>query len=295
LEQSKAEAARILEVVKTNNPDKAATNLKFLIDTGLISDQNVSKQVQAYLDTRKPGEGVTLPTNQDLPSSTPTLLLAGAPSSVAEWPWLVLLLKAGHFICNGTLIAPRMVLTTASCVTGREPNDYEVATATDDRKSFRIDKRIPVIKATAHPAFSVNTFKNDIAILELGIELPPPFAKISAPRAADKKVGVLAVIGIFDFNSEPNKLTQSATQIADDATCARRFRGVFESEGFMCVGSEFGRFSVCSGTGSAGAPLVVFNGESRKYQIGILSLGERCGPGASFYGVYTRVSFTRTG
>jgi hypothetical protein len=33
LEQTKSEAARILEVVKTNNPDKAAANLKFLIET----------------------------------------------------------------------------------------------------------------------------------------------------------------------------------------------------------------------------------------------------------------------
>ena len=39
LEESKAEAARILEVIKTgNNSDKAAVNLKFLVDAGLISD-----------------------------------------------------------------------------------------------------------------------------------------------------------------------------------------------------------------------------------------------------------------
>jgi hypothetical protein len=36
--KTKAEAARILEVIRTDNPDKAATNLKFLVDAGLISD-----------------------------------------------------------------------------------------------------------------------------------------------------------------------------------------------------------------------------------------------------------------
>jgi hypothetical protein len=66
LEQSKSEAARILEVVKTNDPDKAAANLKFLIDTGLIADQTVRMQIQAYLDKRQPGEGVVLPTSQGL-------------------------------------------------------------------------------------------------------------------------------------------------------------------------------------------------------------------------------------
>ena len=57
LERSKSEAARILEVVKTNDPDKAATNLKFLIDTGLIADADVKKHIQAYLEKREPGDG----------------------------------------------------------------------------------------------------------------------------------------------------------------------------------------------------------------------------------------------
>ncbi len=61
LEQSKAESARILEVVKTNDPDKAAANLKFLIEIGLITDANISGPIKAYLDRRQPGEGISLP------------------------------------------------------------------------------------------------------------------------------------------------------------------------------------------------------------------------------------------
>lgn len=61
LEQTKSEAARILEVVKTNDPDKAAVNLKFLIETGLIADDDTRKKIQAYLDKREPGRGVSLP------------------------------------------------------------------------------------------------------------------------------------------------------------------------------------------------------------------------------------------
>jgi hypothetical protein len=57
LEERKAEAARILEVVKTGDPDKAAKNLQFLIDTGLIADPERLKAMKLYLTTRKPGEG----------------------------------------------------------------------------------------------------------------------------------------------------------------------------------------------------------------------------------------------
>lgn len=84
LEKSKAEAARILEVVKTNDPDKAAENLKFLVDTGLIADPNVRQQLQTYLDKRKPGEGVVLPTPQAPPVSRvnpPVAMNCSFPSS----------------------------------------------------------------------------------------------------------------------------------------------------------------------------------------------------------------------
>jgi hypothetical protein len=62
LDESKSEADRILEVIKTNNdPDKAATNLKFLVDAGLIQSRKTKGPLQTYLETRKQGEGATLP------------------------------------------------------------------------------------------------------------------------------------------------------------------------------------------------------------------------------------------
>ncbi|MCW2219506.1 hypothetical protein M2232_003038 [Bradyrhizobium japonicum] len=67
LEQTKSEAARILEVVKTNDPDKAAANLKFLIETGLIAEEGTRKEIQRYLQNREPGKGISLPTVQSGP------------------------------------------------------------------------------------------------------------------------------------------------------------------------------------------------------------------------------------
>ena len=47
IEETKAEAARIFEVIKTGNPDQAAKNLKFLVDVGLISDPGRIKSIKA--------------------------------------------------------------------------------------------------------------------------------------------------------------------------------------------------------------------------------------------------------
>jgi len=104
-------------------------------------------------------------------ASSPTVLGA-VSSSIADWPWLVSVFRAGgRFVCNGTLIAPRMVLSAANCV-GDSANN-EVATATDDGKYLKIGRRIPVTKVFVHPAYSEVTWKSDIAVLELDTELPP--------------------------------------------------------------------------------------------------------------------------
>jgi len=61
LEESKAEAARILEMIKTGDPEKAADNLKFLVDAGLISDADRRKNIQNFLAHRPAGKGPALP------------------------------------------------------------------------------------------------------------------------------------------------------------------------------------------------------------------------------------------
>ena len=75
LDRDRAEAARILEVVKTNNdPDKAADNLRFLVDLKLVSDASVIEAVEAYLKKRTPGKGLSLPT-------------AASPGVGNYWKW----------------------------------------------------------------------------------------------------------------------------------------------------------------------------------------------------------------
>jgi secreted trypsin-like serine protease len=158
-----------------------------------------------------------------------------------------------------------------------------VATVTDDGKYVRIGRRIPVAKIVAHP-------KNDIAILELGAVLPPPFATISAQRSVDPKVGNVAIVAALDFQSQPGNLLQSEVPIVDDETCAARFGDQSATEGSICAGTERGGAGACPGTGSAGGPLIVLDGAGRKYQIGIVSMADDCSAPGAAYGLYTRVS-----
>src|SRR4051812_11564664 len=75
VEESKAEGSRILEMIKTTDPDKAAENLRFLIATGLIEDAKRQAFI-AYLNKRETGKGVSLPS---VATSLPAAASASSP------------------------------------------------------------------------------------------------------------------------------------------------------------------------------------------------------------------------
>jgi hypothetical protein len=95
LEAQKAEQARLLEMIKTGDPDKAAENLRFLINAGLITDAPLRTSVTNYLETRKPGSGTALPSPAQPPKLTAPIvdnariyLLAGKKEKTSEFQGL---------------------------------------------------------------------------------------------------------------------------------------------------------------------------------------------------------------
>ena len=61
LELVKAEQGRILEAIRTGNPDRAAENLKFMLEVGLIGTPEIAEKLRLALSTRTPGTGPSLP------------------------------------------------------------------------------------------------------------------------------------------------------------------------------------------------------------------------------------------
>jgi hypothetical protein len=75
VEETKAEAARILEIIKTGDPDRAASNLEFLLELGLISEPNRARKLNATLKNRIPGLGPSLPSTTQSVGLEPTEFL----------------------------------------------------------------------------------------------------------------------------------------------------------------------------------------------------------------------------
>src|SRR5262245_10399380 len=84
LEESKAEAARILEMIKTGDPEKAADNLKFLVEAGLISDADRRKNIQNFLAHRPAGQGPALPVFRIVPDMRPRSPLADSMDALIQ-------------------------------------------------------------------------------------------------------------------------------------------------------------------------------------------------------------------
>jgi len=61
LEDRKAEQLRILEMIRTGNPDTVAKNLDFLLAAGLIQDSEQANHIATFLKQRVPGTGPSLP------------------------------------------------------------------------------------------------------------------------------------------------------------------------------------------------------------------------------------------
>jgi SH3-like domain-containing protein len=83
LESEKAQSAVILEVVKTGSPDKAASNLAFLVEIGVISQEQAGARLRNYLQTRVAGQGPSTPGLKD--GSTGDLSADAACASTGDY------------------------------------------------------------------------------------------------------------------------------------------------------------------------------------------------------------------
>lgn len=99
---------------------------------------------------------------------------------------------SSQIYCAGTLIAPRWILTSASCVLGsrfREAADsVHIRLGVTDRTNLTTAQDVPVEEIKVHELYNASNYANDLALIRLTstisynafvspICLPPPFGK----------------------------------------------------------------------------------------------------------------------
>ncbi|CAH1710302.1 venom protease [Aphis gossypii] len=244
-------------------------------------------------------------------NSSHVRIVGGNPAELGAWPWMTALGYRDlnrpnsdyQWLCGGTLISERYVITAAHCTVGIGNRKLAVAHLGDlnldptvDDGSRPID--IPITRVITHEKYNAQEFTNDIALLKLENNvrfnqfIQPICLPILSHHRANKLVKSVPFVagwGATSFRG-PSSTTLMEIQIPvlDNSECKRAFanKKAIIDDRVMCAGFLTGGKDACQG--DSGGPLMWPNG-NQYYLVGVVSFGFKCAePG--YPGVYTRVS-----
>ncbi|MBX9595729.1 MAG: trypsin-like peptidase domain-containing protein [Roseomonas sp.] len=179
LENTRAEASRILEMIKTGDADKAAANLRFLADSGLIENSERLDAIRRFLAERAPGQGPSLPSPSATAGLQPTRTLPASdplrPSTSAVGR-LVIPMAFGasatrNVTCTAFRVAADLILTASYCLGRDQPAERRIEffpVATDGSMRAGIPIKLPPREIVILPGTLGASSENlGIAVLQI--------------------------------------------------------------------------------------------------------------------------------
>lgn len=240
-------------------------------------------------------------------------IAGGVESDPYKWPWMASIFRRftaarpNKFLCGGSLINTRYILTAAHCcVTGatnipRPASSFLVRMGSNHLEAGGED--FSVSKVMIHSNFSYNGQYNDIALLRLGTKVAytDRVAAVCLPDlslAEQNLEGMIATVvgwGATSLGGEHQQtLREVEIPIVSTDECALAYSRIksaaFLARGsthVLCAGLKEGGKDSCKS--DSGGPLMMQMAGERWAIIGIVSFGHRCAePG--FPGVYTKIT-----
>ncbi|XP_062546453.1 serine protease grass-like [Armigeres subalbatus] len=228
-----------------------------------------------------------------------------------EYPWMALLRDLnGKFVCGGTLISERYVLTAAHCVRfdrirsvrlGENDINQEVDCIILDgeRDCAPPPQDIKIEKTIIHPEHSERRKINDIALLRLehGAKFVDNVRTICLPNRDIKQRAVVPSFlivsgwGLTDKQESFDVLRYARVPPVPLQECAPKVQNLIAAvrlgDSHICAG---GVDEVDNCAGDSGGPLQYISNTTSKYiQYGIVSFGTKTCGNVSEPGVYTKV------
>ncbi|XP_075984000.1 uncharacterized protein LOC142981779 [Anticarsia gemmatalis] len=223
---------------------------------------------------------------------SPPYLPPGSSTSEGQWPWQTAIYQQQSvnfkYICGGTLVSHRHVITAAHCVTRKNSRrvvkkntltvylgKYNLRTSVDGVQVKFVNKII------VHPEYNATIFSRDLAILELRDPVTYsdwvrpvclwPETEIDLFNIVGKKGSVVGW-GFEVTGTAKEELSLLEMPVVDQETCLNsyiEFYEKFTSDYTYCAGYNKDGTAVCNGDSGGG---MVFKRGSSWYLRGLASL-----------------------
>ncbi|MGR9438398.1 serine protease (plasmid) [Rhizobium leguminosarum] len=224
-------------------------------------------------------------------------IVGGKHTTIKDNPWQVALIVEREdgfsYLCGGSIVAQKWVLTAAHCF-GPDPKKstaVAVAGATDFGPEWRAGHGIGADLIIAHEGYHPGTHENDIALVKLKSPPNGEVIPIASPSLAIPVGEGLTVTGwgaTREGGDPTNDLLIAKVNYTDPAVCnAPQSYNKMISDSMICAGFPDGRVDACQG--DSGGPLVWMTPDQVHVLVGVVSIGEGCARKLK-YGVYSRVS-----
>jgi len=223
-------------------------------------------------------------------------VVGGRDAAPGAYPAVAEITFGSSFLCTGTLIAPRWVLTAGHCssITGAavaSPAAWPAALIDVRIGSVTpgAGEKVPVSRVVVNPDYLLGA-GYDIALLELAApSSKTPARVVGAGGTALWAPGVMETIVGFGTTSEggdtADVLQEASVPVTTDAYCAGAYDD-FDASTMVCAGFPEGGVDTCQG--DSGGPMFGRDSLGALKVVGATSFGEGCArPGKP--GVYARV------